>query len=593
MQHPTPHSPDTRNLIVALVLASIIMVSWQYFYERPRIEAQKAAAKIEAEALEKATKERLAKQAATSVADTHALNDSTENESAADTSPRVRIESGTLHGSVALKGAVLDDLTLADYRESLKKNAAEVALLKRGKEGYNVNVGLISSDPSVALPNASTLWKTNGTTLTPETPLVLTYDNGAGLQFEKTITVDAHYMFTVHTRVTNNSGKALDLFSYGRIRRALDNAESETFALMHEGPLGVMGGELKHITYEELKDDGNVTAEGTKGWAGITDKYWLVALVPNQSEAVDVAFRHSAKNDADGYQVDTRSAGVRLEAGASHTFSSRIYAGAKEVKLLDKYRDLLSIPLFDRAVDFGALYFLTKPIFLMLSFFHSIVGNFGVAILLLTVCIKLLMYPLANKSYTSMSQMKLLMPKMKEIREKYADDKMKMNMEIMEMYKREKVNPMSGCLPILLQMPIFFALYKVLFVTIEMRHAPFFGWIHDLSAPDPTSILNLFGLLPFDVSGLPAFISIGIWPLIMCATMVLQQRLNPKPADEVQAMMMAWMPFIFLFMFASFPAGLVIYWAWNNVLSITQQWVIQRRLEKKNPALAAARRHGK
>lgn len=586
-----PAPSDTKNLILALVLASIVMVGWQYFYERPRIAAQKAAADIELQKIEAAQKTRISQNAARGASPSLSATASEEKIKA---SPRIKIQSNTLHGSIALRGAQLNDITLATYHETLKKNAAEVRLLDHRKNPYSANFGLLSADASVIVPDQKTLWKTSSTALTPETPLVLTYDNAQGLVFEKTIAVDAHYMFTITMRVKNTSGKAVELFPYGLIRRTLNAGKKHdrNFSLMHEGPLGVMGGELKHINYEELREDGDVVTEGTKGWAGITDKYWLTALIPGQSSAVDVAFRHHTHNTQDRYQVDMRGSGVRINSGESHDFSTRFYAGAKEVKLLDQYGKLLGIPLFDRAVDFGMLYFLTKPIFLILSFFHSIIGNFGVAILLLTVCIKALMYPLANKSYTSMSQMKLLMPKMQEIREKFKDDKMKMNLEIMEMYKREKVNPMSGCLPILLQMPVFFALYKVLFVTIEMRHAPFFGWVQDLSAPDPTSILNLFGLLPFDVSGLPAFLSIGIWPLIMCATMVLQQRMNPKPADPVQATMMAWMPFIFLFMFASFPAGLVIYWAWNNILSIAQQWIIQRRLQKKHPELAKARNAG-
>lgn len=585
MQHHGPQRSDIKNLVIALVLASVVMIGWQYYYERPRLEAAHAEAEAEKAKLAEAETARKGETLAAGTAPT--LHNSANT--SADTGPRVRIISETLHGSIALKGAQFDDITLAQYKETLKKKSPEVTLLTRGENAYSANFGLLSSDASIALPGKNTVWKATADVLTPDQPLVLTYDNGAGLRFEKTIALDTHYMFTVTMRVKNTSGRSVELYPYGLINRASPD-DGKSFDMIHEGPLGYMNGELKHISYKDLREDGNVNAEGTKGWIGLTDKYWLTALIPNQNDSVDMTFRHVMRGDLPAYQIDMRGAGMRIEPGETHDFSTRFFAGAKEVKLLDQYRDLLGIPLFDRAVDFGALYFLTKPIFLVLSFFHSIVGNFGLAILLLTVCIRLLMYPLANKSYTAMSQMKLLTPKMKEIREKYADDKMKTNMEIMEMYKREKVNPMSGCLPILVQLPVFFALYKVLFVTIEMRHSPFFGWIHDLSAPDPTSIINLFGLLPLDVSGLPHWLNIGVWPLIMCASMVMQQRLNPKPADEIQAMMIAWMPFIFLFMFAGFPAGLVIYWAWNNSLSILQQTVIQRRLAKKNPTLAAARR---
>lgn len=609
MKHHGPHRSDTRNLVIALVLASVVMIGWQVLYEMPRMDAAREEKFATEQKMADAKAEREAKSGATGTAPkmvTTAMGDTIT----IDTSPRVKIESSTVHGSISLKGGQFDDITLANYHEGSMmdylaggnannapaiadgkhdfNDAPEVKLLRRGSEPYSANFGVISSDANLKLPGKNTIWKSKNTTLTPDSPLVLTYDNGAGLVFEKTIMIDQHYMFSVTIAVKNNSGKAVELYPYGLINRTAGE-DGKMLDMMHEGPIGVMGGELKHIKYSELAEDGDVNVEGTKGWIGITDKYWLTALIPNQNDSVDVSFRHVTREGKAAVQIDMRGAGVRVEAGESHDFSTRFFAGAKEVKLLDQYRDLLNIPLFDRAVDFGMLYFLTKPIFLVLSFFNSIVGNFGLAILLLTVCIRLLMYPLANKSYKAMSQMKLLTPKMKEIREKYADDKMKINLEIMEMYKREKVNPMSGCLPILLQLPVFFALYKVLFVTIEMRHAPFFGWIHDLSAPDPTSIVNLFGLLPFDVSGLPSWLNIGVWPLIMCATMVLQQRLNPKPTDEIQATMIAWMPFIFLFMFAHFPAGLVIYWAWNNTLSIAQQWHIQRRLQKTNPTLAAAR----
>ncbi len=584
--HSGPAPSDTRNLILALVLASIIMIGWQYFYERPRIEAQKIAAAVQSEKLAQAKALRKTKALPASGA---SLKESATQE-AEEESPRIAISTAKLHGSIALRGARLDDLTLAQYLDSQKKGAKEVPLLLRGKQGYSAHFGVLASDASLSLPTHDTLWKASGDTLSSDAPLTLTYDSPDGLRFEQIIRIDEGYMFSVQIKVRNLSGKAVELFPYGVIRRGMTPTEEDSFALMHEGPIGVIGGELKHISYTDLHEDGDVTAEGTKGWFGITDKYWLTAMIPAGDSAVDIAFRHLGSGEDGRVQVDMRGSGVRLAPGESHDFATRFYAGAKEVKLLDQYRNLLGIPLFDRAVDFGALYFLTKPIFLILSFFYKFVGNFGVAIILLTLLIKALMFPLANKSYTAMSQMKLLTPKMQAIREKYAGDKMKMNLEIMEMYKREKVNPMSGCLPILLQMPVFFALYKVLFVTIEMRHAPFFGWITDLSAADPTSIMNLFGLLPWDSAMFPAFLSIGLWPIIMTATMVIQQRLNPRPADEVQAMMMNWMPYIFLFMFASFPAGLVIYWAVNNVLSIAQQWVIQRRLQKKHPALAQARR---
>lgn len=583
---PPQSSSDLRNLVIALVLASIIMVGWQHFYEQPRIEAQKLLQAQTAETLKSARDSRVKDQLPTAEANLSTAHHAPAPTTAsAQPSARITIDSPTLSGSIALRGAVFDDIILKQYEETLKKDSDAVHLLSAGDgkhAPYSANFGIISSDAALKLPNRHTLWQTKSTRLTPESPLVLTYHNGQGLTFTKTISVDAHYMFTITLDVANKSGKTVALYPYGLINRTLTKEENQQFALLHEGPIGVTNGTLQHIAYSDLREDGPASFDESNGWLGITDKYWLTAMIPAQSDAVDMRFRHLSKTGGNSYQVDMRGHGVQLASGEQQQFTTRFYAGAKEVKLLDHYRELLGIPLFDRAVDFGALYFLTKPIFSILSFFYKFAGNFGVAILLLTICIRLLMFPLANKSFIAMSRMKLLAPKMKEIREKYQGDAMKMNLEIMNLYKREKVNPVSGCLPILLQLPVFFALYKVLFVTIEMRHAPFFGWVDDLSAPDPTSIINLFGLLPFATSGLPGWLNIGIWPLVMCATMVLQQRINPKPADEMQATLMAWMPFVFLFMFANFPAGLVIYWAWNNILSITQQWIIQRRLQAKN-----------
>jgi YidC/Oxa1 family membrane protein insertase len=335
---------------------------------------------------------------------------------------------------------------------------------------------------------------------------------------------------------------------------------------------------LEDIQYESLRDDGARTFADARGWIGITDKYWLTALVPEAGTMFDAEYKFFKRGDHDAYQTDLRGSAMEVAVGQTAQTKVRLFAGAKVVERLDDYSAKYDIPLFDRAVDFGMLYFLTRPIFGMMTYFHSLTGNFGVAILLLTCVIKILLFPLASKSMTAMSRMKKLTPKMTELRERYKDDKMKMNQEIMALYKREKVNPVAGCLPLLLQLPVFFALYKVLFVTIEMRHAPFFGWVKDLSALDPTNLFTLFGLIPWDA---PAFLHLGIWPIIMCATMVVQQRLNPKPADEIQAMVMNWMPFMFLFLFASFPAGLVIYWAWNNVLSILQQLYINMRLKQK------------
>ena len=427
------------------------------------------------------------------------------------------------------------------------------------------------------MPDAKTHWQADGNELSEKKPVTLRWSNGAGLTFEKKIEIDEHYMFTVTTTVKNTAATPVTLYPYGLLSRNYADT-SKHYIIMHEGPLGVMNQSLEDITYKSLRNDGPQQFPGSHGWVGITDKYWLTAIVPESGQTFDASFKHFKRGELDAYQADLRGAAMNVPAGQSSSFTVHFFAGAKLVHLLDGYSEKLNIPLFDRAVDFGSLYFLTKPIFSLLNYFHGLVGNFGIAILLLTVCIKLLLYPLAHKSMVAMARTKQLMPRVEEIKARYGNDKMKMNQEMMALYKREKVNPVAGCVPMLFQIPVFLSLYRVLFVTIEMRQAPFFGWVHDLSVPDTTNIFTAFGYIPWDA---PSFLHLGVWPLVMCLTMVIQQRLNPKPADEVQAAVMTYMPFMFLFLFASFPAGLVIYWAWNNTLSILQQLYINVHLKKK------------
>ncbi len=569
MTSPVSQGPEIKNLMFALLAATVIMFGWQYFYERPRL-AQVQAIQAEQQA-------KSAAKAATAPAapkhDASSIEDVTANP------PRIRINTPSLHGSISLVGARFDDLTLAHYKETLDDASPEVKLLGKASapDAYFVELGVLGDADAVRLPDAKSRWQSSSSELTVGKPITLTWNNGQGLRFERNIAVDEHFMFTVTTTVRNDSGAAVTLYPYGLVSRNYADTNKHTY-FMHEGPLGVMGEVLEDITYKALREDNKQKFTDTSGWIGMTDKYWLTAIIPENGKKFDAEYKYFKRGEVDAYQADMRGAPLAIAPGKSEAITVRLFTGAKVVKHLDHYRDEYQIPLFDRAVDFGSLYFLTRPIFALLSFFQGIVGNFGVAILLLTCVIKGLLFPLASKSMTAMSRMKKLNPKMLEIRERFKDDKMKMNQEIMAMYKREKVNPMSGCLPILLQLPVFFALYRVLFVTIEMRHAPFFGWVQDLSVVDPTNIFNLFGLIPWAT---PHFLHIGVWPIIMCITMVIQQRLNPKPADEIQAAMMSYMPYLFLFMFATFPAGLVIYWAWNNTLSILQQLYINRQLTKK------------
>ncbi len=489
--------------------------------------------------------------------------------------PRVQIESPRVHGSFGLTGGRIDDLWLSGYRATLAPDSPEVLLLSPvGAQGaYYAEFGW-AADPAaqVVVPDAQTVWQSDRSTLTPESPVTLTWDNGQGLKFIRTVRIDDNFMFEVTQRVENTGTVPVTLFPYALASRS-GTPEVLGFFILHEGPIGVFDQTLTEVDYDDLRDDGAIEKTSTGGWIGITDKYWLVALVPDQKTEFSAGFRHSFAQE-DKYQVDYLQGGVTIAAGATGEVTNRLFAGAKEVQTLEAYRASLGIDRFDLAVDWGWLFFLTKPIFLAIHYLFGLFGNFGIAIIVFTIFMRILFFPLANKSFRSMGKMRMLQPEMQRMREAYKDDRERMTKETMELYKREGVNPLSGCMPILLQIPVFFALYKVLFVTIEMRHAPFYGWIKDLSAPDPTSLFNLFGLLPFDP---PSFLIIGVWPLLMGISMFLQQKLNPAPPDPIQAKIFMFLPLIFTVILAGFPAGLVIYWTSNNFLTIAQQWVIMRR----------------
>jgi YidC/Oxa1 family membrane protein insertase len=599
---------DQRNLIIAAVISIAILFGWQIIYEQPRIEKAREAAEL------KKTEEQTKSSSATIPSPTATvpsapgagvppaptggqvptapvigapqISEASQRKAVLSQAPRLTINSPRLRGSIQLKGGHFDDLVLANYRETLDADSSNIALLSpaRAPKSYFAQFGWSSSDRSISLPNDNTQWTASGTNLSPKQPVTLRWDNGAGLIFSRTLALDENYVFTVTQQVQNNTNKPITLFPYGLISRS-ETPQTLGFFILHEGPLAVLDGTLQEFNYDTsswffdkpgLQEEGTVKRTTKGGWLGITDKYWLVALLPDQKAKLQTAFRHTLDTKKiDKYQVDYLGEGQVASPGTTVSVTNRLFAGAKEVNLLDEYLEKLQIARFDLAIDWGWFYFLTKPIFYALEYFFHLLGNFGLAILLLTVIIKLLFFPLANKSYKAMSRLKLLQPKMVALRERYGDDKAKQNEAMMRLYKEEKVNPAAGCLPMLVQIPVFFALYKVLFVSIEMRQAPFYGWIQDLSAPDPTSIFNLFGLIPW---GPPEILLIGAWPLIMGLTMWLQQKLNPAPADPMQAKIFMLLPIVFTFMLARFPAGLVIYWAWNNVLSITQQWVIMRRM---------------
>ena len=508
--------------------------------------------------------------------------------------PRLPIQATRVQGTINLAGARLDDLVLRDYHEQVDPASPLVRLLEPrvDPQPAYVQFGWTAETPGLKVPEPDSVWTASGGALSETTPVTLSWDNGAGVVFEIALAVDDYYLFTAEQRIRNTSGAEVAAHPWSRVRRDYKPVTSGYY-ILHEGLLGVLNGTLKEQGYDEAKKESEKTrgpsleVPTTGGWAGITDKYWLTALIPDQSAAVTGRFRHVTENGSDRYQVDfVQRDATMAGAGATAGTVTRLFAGAKVVDVLDRYEAALGLPHFDKAVDFGWFYFLTKPIFYALDWLYRLTGNFGVAILIFTVFAKAVFFPLANKSYAAMSKMKLLGPKMTEIRERLKDDPTKMQSEIMGLYRSEKVNPASGCLPMVVQIPVFFSLYKVIFVTIEMRHAPFFGWIHDLSVVDPTNVFNLFGLLPFDPGAATRYLHLGVWPLIMGVTMFLQQKLNPPPPDPVQAKIFQFMPIVFTFMMSNFPAGLVIYWSWNNLLTIAQQWTIMRRTRILTPALA-------
>jgi YidC/Oxa1 family membrane protein insertase len=572
--------PEQRNLILAIVLSVTVIIAFQYFYELPRV---KDARQQETVRTDQAVEEgpqvvpgsnttAPSPPGATSAAKTPPAAPS-EIIAGAD---RVDIDNGRIRGSFPLTGGRIDNLILSDYKLTIAPDSPDVALLSPPGtfEPYFVEFGWVGVDQSTVVPGQNAVWTADRTELRPDNPVTLTWDNGEGLRFERRIEIDDAYMLTITQRVENDGAEPVSLHPYGLVSR-WGTPKTLGYYILHEGPIGVLGGTLEEIDYKDLREDGNVQLPSRGGWLGFTDKYWLTALVPDQASDLTATFRDSPVEGQNRYQVDYLRPAMTVPAGGSIETTDRVFAGAKVVALLDRYGEQNDIPLFDRAVDFGWFYFLTKPMFHVLHFFYKWIGNYGIAILMLTLLVKLLFFPLANKSYRAMSKMKKLQPEMMRLREEYGDDKVRMNQELMALYKKEKANPMSGCLPIFVQIPVFFSLYKVLFVSIEMRQAPFFGWIHDLSVRDPTTVFNLFGLVPWTP---PSFLMIGVWPLLMGLTMFLQQRLNPQPADPTQAKVMMMLPAMFIFLFATFPAGLVIYWTWNNLLSIGQQWTIMKRM---------------
>ena len=584
---------NSRNLFITIALSIVILTGWQFFYINPRIEAQRLAQQVELDR-QKASGEISAPVTAPAADGTiptpaitgtdavpgqavPAVSAAVSREAAIAGQPRIIIDTPKLGGTINLLGARFDDIVLKDYRVAVERTSDNIVLLHPATlpNGFFAELGYTGTADAGTLPGPDTLWVNSGNNkLTVETPVTLTYTNDKSVVFTRTISIDANFMLTIDDTVKNVSANSVAVNAYGRVTR-FDKPTTPSNYILHEGLIGVTGEEgLKEINYSKAEKEKEIRpGKSTNGWLGITDKYWAAAIVPPSASPFQPRYSHF-EGERPRFQADYLSDPVTVAAGAEVKFQTRVFAGAKVVNVINAYGKDLGIRQFDLMIDWGWFYFFTKPMFMLIDYLYRLFGNFGISILLTTVIVKALFYPLANKSYVSMARMKMVQPKIVELREKFADDKVKQQQAMMELYKKEKINPIAGCWPVLIQIPVFFALYKVLYVTIDMRHAPFFGWIQDLAAPDPTSLFNLFGLIPVT---LPHILMVGIWPIIMGITMFVQMQMNPPPPDPTQAMIFKWMPLAFTFMLAAFPAGLVIYWAWNNSLSILQQGFIMKR----------------
>jgi YidC/Oxa1 family membrane protein insertase len=565
---------EIRNLILAALLSIAVLIGWTLLSERffpeagfkPALAPQTAATAPAAPGTAAPAAPATGGSAPAAVAQTSVR----AREAVLAETPRVVIDTPRLQGSINLRGARFDDLVMTDYRVTIDPKSPPVRLFDPAgtSDAYFGQFGWTGA----GTPPADALWTASASKLTPETPVTLSWTSPAGVTFQQVISVDNNFMFSVVQRVSNPGPAAINVQPWGLVSRRGEGPEKGQYSL-HIGPIGVLDGTLKdsNIEYADLRDDGPQTFASTGGWLGITDKYWLAALVPDQKTKIDARF---AAAPGDVFQADYLSPAITIGAGQSASSQTRLFAGAKEISLLDQTMKSLDIPNFDLAVSWGWFKIIAQPIFWLLDFLFRLTGNFGVAIIGLTLIVRAAMFPIANKQYESMAKMRVVAPKMKAIQEKYADDKVRAQQEMMALYKTEKVNPLAGCLPILIQIPIFYALYKALLVSIEMRHQPFALWIKDLSAPDPLTPLNLFGLIPWDP---PGFLHIGVFPIILGVTMWVQQRMNPTPMDPVQKQVFAIMPWMFMFIMAPFAAGLQLYWIVNNLISIAQQWYMLRK----------------
>ncbi len=580
---------DQKNTLIAIALSALVLIVWQYFFGLPQMEKQRQAQQAPQQQAQPVPSPDGRPQTPSTAPQAPgqqpaaAPGQPLTREGALRASPRVTVDTPQVRGSIALKGGRIDDLSLVKYRETVDpKSPAIVLLAPSGSAApFYAEFGWVAGagDP-VKVPGTDTVWRQEGAgTLGIGRPITLVWDNEEGVTFRRTIAVDDKYLFTVRDEVANRSAAPVALHPYALLSRH-GTPKTEGFYILHEGLIGVLNDKLEEVSYSDIEKKKAISYDTKNAWLGITDKYWAATLLPDTAAQLKARFTSGTLGATKTYQTDYLLDPQTIAPGATGGANARLFAGAKEVAVVDAYEKQLGLNKFELLIDWGWFHFITKPMFLLIDYFFRLVGNFGVAILIVTVIIKIVFFPLANKSYASMAKMKAVQPEMMAIRDRYADDKVKQQQAMMELYKKEKINPLAGCLPIVIQVPVFFALYKVLFVTIEMRHAPFFGWIKDLSAPDPTNLFNLFGLIPFDPTVLPVigpFLHLGVWPIIMGITMWVQMKMNPQPPDPTQKMIFDWMPLIFTFMLASFAAGLVIYWAWNNTLSVLQQGFIMRK----------------
>ncbi len=570
---------ESRNLILAIILSVGVLFIWSFFFEAP--EQEMLNGEIESGDVSEVNSNELDMEAIDEIERSLGVteNDNIGLDEALSADKRVKIETNSIVGSINLKGLRIDDIVLKKYNETQEEFSEKIRVLQPidTYDGYEVTFGWIKNqDANFETPNAESIWKVsnNNATLTSNNEVEFEWSNTTGQTFVTTIGLDEDYLFDITQEVKNNSNEEIIINNASKVTRKQAPSLSGMF-ILHEGLLGVLQEKLELIDYDDLKDDEEtLNFESDNGWVGITDKYWLAALIPDQNKSFKAIYTYD-----NGYIAYYRSLNAtKVAAGSDHIVESQIFIGAKEAKLIDRYQEDYGIYNFDLAIDWGWFYFLTKPLFNVIYFFSELSGNFGLAIIILTVITRIVFFPLANWSFISMAKMKMLQPEMTRIKELHKDDRAQQQQALMALYKKEKVNPISGCLPILIQIPFFFAIYKMLFVSIEMRHAPFYGWIQDLAAKDPTTIFNLFGLIPWDP---PSFMIIGIWPVLMGLTMYIQQKLNPAPPDPIQARIFMFFPLFITILLAQFAAGLVIYWTTNNVLSIIQQWIINKRTTVK------------